>query len=206
MRDSLNSAIVDDAVDALRRGGVIVYPTETLYGLGADATNPSALAKLLALKVHRDGKPISVLVSERAMLDVVAARVAPIAEHLIERFWPGPLTLVVEARADVSDELTAGSGTIGVRWSSHPIASALVARLNRPITAPSANPSGAAPATTIAEARAYFGDRIEVYVDAGTCSVGAGSTIVDATGATPRILREGAIPSRTIAAALAEAA
>ena len=206
MLDSPSSAALEAALTALRRGDVVVYPTETLYGLGADSTSPHALAQLIALKGRRDGKPISVLVDGRDMLDAVAASLTPMAERLIARFWPGPLTLVVAARASVSEILTAGSGTIGVRWSSHPIATALVAGLGRPLTAPSANPTDAAPALSIEQARAYFGTRVAAYVDGGRCAGGVGSTVVDVTDETPRVLREGAIAVAALRTAAAEAA
>jgi L-threonylcarbamoyladenylate synthase len=206
MPSSASNAAVDDAVAALRRGELIVYPTETLYGVGADATSAAALERLLALKVRTADKPTSVLVADRAMLDLIAADVPAIAERLLAKFWPGPLTLVLRARASVSPALTAGTGTIGVRVSSHPVAAAIVATLGRPLTAPSANPAGATPAVTVHEARAYFGGRIAVYVDGGTLPGGRGSTVVDVTGNPLRVLREGAVSSAALRATLAEAA
>jgi len=206
MLDSPSSAALKTAVACLRRGEVIVYPTETVYGLGADATDGDALARLLALKGHRDGKPISVLIDGREMLDRICERVTPLASRLIARFWPGPLTLVLRAHASLSDLLTGGSGTIGVRWSSHPIATALVTQLGRPLTAPSANPSDAAPALSVAQARGYFGSRVACYLDGGPCANETGSTVVDATGDAPRVLREGSISATALRAAAAEAA
>ncbi|MBI1816832.1 MAG: threonylcarbamoyl-AMP synthase [Deltaproteobacteria bacterium] len=210
MRDSLNSAADSTAIAAaaaaLQRGALIVYPTETLYGLGADTSNPAALDALVALKVRADHKPISVLIVGNAMLNTVAARITPLARRLIARFWPGPLTLVMTARPSLSNILTAGSGTIGVRWSSHPIANALVEKLGSPLTTPSANPTGQTPPTTIAQARAYFGDRVASYVDGGRLPGGMASTVVDVTGDQPRVLREGAIAIAALQAALAEAA
>jgi L-threonylcarbamoyladenylate synthase len=210
MHDSLNSAADSTAIDAaaaaLRRGALIVYPTETLYGLGADTNNPAALDALVALKVRTDHKPISVLIVGSAMLNEVAARITPLARRLIARFWPGPLTLVVAARPSLSNILTGGGRTIGVRWSSHPIANALVEKLGSPVTTPSANPAGDTPPTTIAQARAYFGDRVAHYVDGGRLPGGMASTVVDVTGDQPRVLREGAIAASALLAALAEAA
>jgi L-threonylcarbamoyladenylate synthase len=195
-----------EAVAALRRGALVVYPTETLYGLGADATNEAALERLVELKVRPAGKPISVLVSSREMLDRIAARVTPLAERLMTRFWPGPLTLVVAARAGVSEILTAGSGSIGVRLSSHPVATALVAALGRPLTSPSANPAGAEPSITIGQARAYFGDRVALYLDGGRLQGGVGSTVVDVTGEQLRIVRQGTVSRAALRAVLSEAA
>lgn len=191
------------ALEALRAGGAVVYPTETLYGLGVDATDDEALQRLVRLKGREPGKPVSVLVSDTAMLERVAASISPAAERLMRRFWPGALTLVLPAAPHLSDVLTGGTGTIGVRHSSHPLATALVAALARPLTTPSANPAGAPPPRTIDVARSYFGDGVDVYVDAGELPGGVGSTVVDPSP-TPRILREGAIPAASIHAALRE--
>ncbi|MBI4515630.1 MAG: threonylcarbamoyl-AMP synthase [Deltaproteobacteria bacterium] len=206
MHDSQDHCALEAALAALRRAEPIVYPTETLYGLGVDATSAAAVSKLLALKVRAEGKPIAVLVSDRSMLDQLAARVTPLAERLIARFWPGPLTLVVTARHSVSPLLTGVTGTIGVRISSHPTATALVRGLGRPLTTPSANPAGATPPATIAQARGYFGDRVAVYLDGGTLSGGVASTVVEVTTAEVRVLRAGAITDAALRAALAEAA
>jgi L-threonylcarbamoyladenylate synthase len=194
---------LERAIDALRSGGVVVYPTETLYGLGVDATNAAALRRLVALKGREDGKPISVLVSDAAMLSAVASSISPEARRLMRRFWPGPLTLALPAAAGLSPLLTGGGATIGVRHSSHPLAQALVAGLSRPLSAPSANPAGAAPPRTVEEARAYFGEAVDAYVDGGTLSGGIGSTVVEPT-IPPRIIREGAIPTAEVVAALRE--
>lgn len=190
-----------DALAALRRGGVVVYPTETVYGLGADATSDDAVRRVAGLKERDAGKPILVLVSSREMLDAVAGRVPSLAEPLMRRFWPGPLTLVVPAAAGLPRGLTGGGAGIGVRISSHPLARSLVERLGRPLTSTSANPGGAPPATGVPAARAYFGDRVDAYVDGGPAQGGAASTVLDLTGEEPVLVREGAVSS----AALVEA-
>lgn len=171
----------------------MVYPTETLYGLGADAGSEGALRRLVALKGRDAGKPIAVIVATRDMLEDIVPAVPPAAERLIERFWPGPLTLVLPARPTVSPVLTAGRGTIGVRISSHPIAREIVARLGRPVTATSANPGGERPAVEVGEARGYFGPAVDVYVDAGPAAGGPGSTVVDLSGARAVLIRAGEI-------------
>lgn len=190
------------ATEALRRGGVVVYPTETFYGLGVDATNERAIERLLRLKGREPGQPISVLVRDRAMLTTLVRELSRDAIRLMEGFWPGPLTLVLPARKSVAASLTGGTGTIGVRCSSHSTAAGLVAGLGRPVTTPSANPAGAEPPVTVRQARAYFGDGVEYYVDGGTLPGGKGSTIVrlDADGL--RVIREGVIPSADVEAAL----
>jgi L-threonylcarbamoyladenylate synthase len=195
---------VDDlarALSALGRGGVIVYPTETVYGLGADVESSAALARLALLKGREAAKPVSVLVASRAMLDEIAASISAVAERLIGEFWPGPLTLAFTARPGVANVLTAGSGTIAARISSHPTAQALVARLGRPLTSTSANPAGAAAALDVEAARRYFGDEIDAYVDGGKLAAGAASTVVDCSELVPRIVREGAISRAAIEAA-----
>lgn len=194
---------VERAVEALRRGEVVVYPTETLYGLGVDAADQAALRRLVALKGREEGKPIAVLVSDRDMLGEIAAEPSPAAKRLMARWWPGALTLVLAARPGVSPLLTGGGATIGVRCSSHPLAAALVAGLGRPVTTPSANPAGAPPPVTLAHARAYFRDAVGEYVDGGELPGGVGSTVVD-PGPPLRVIREGAIPAADVAAALHE--
>ena len=194
---------VERAVEVLRLGGAIVYPTETLYGLGVDACDERALQRLVALKGREEGKPISVLVSDGAMLHSIVAEIPAQAEILMRRFWPGPLTLALPAKPSVSRLLTGGGGSIGVRCSSHPVATALAAGLGRPITTPSANPAGATAPTALAQARAYFGDHVDVYIDGGTLAGGPGSTVVELVPEL-KIIREGAIPTSAVIAALAE--
>src|SRR5205814_6860951 len=136
----------------------------------------------------------------RAMLDEIAAGVPAVAERLIDEFWPGPLTLAFAARAGVSAVLTGGSGTIAARISSHPIARALVERLGKPLTSPSANPAGATPPLGVEVARAYFGAVIDAYLDGGALPGGLASTVVDCSTESPRLVREGRIPIAAIEA------
>lgn len=186
------------AVAALTGGGVVVYPTETFYGLGADALSEDSLRRLAALKGRDAGKPISVLVSSRTMLLEIVPPLSETAERLMGKFWPGPLTLVLPARACVSPILTGGRGTIGVRISSHPLAEALVAELGRPVTATSANPSGREPATSVSQARGYFGSRVDAYLDGGPAPAGPGSTVIELSGDRAVLIREGVIPVSAI--------
>ena len=191
---------LERAVAALERGGTIVYPTETVYGLGADATSENALQRLAALKQRERGKPIAVLVSSREMLEQIVAAVPAAAARLIDEFWPGPLTLAFLAKGGVSAVLTGGSGTVAARISSHPIAQALVERLGKPLTSPSANPAGAPPTREIEAARAYFGAAIDAYIDGGAVPGGPASTVVDCSTASPRLVREGRISAAAIEA------
>jgi L-threonylcarbamoyladenylate synthase len=185
---------LDVALAALRRGAAIVYPTETFYGLGARALDAPAVAAVVALKGRDARKPIALIVRDAAMLPQVVARVPAAAERMMARCWPGPLTLVLPARDDLPPALTGGSGWIGVRVSSHPVAQALVAELGEPITATSANPGGAPPALDVETARGYFAERVAAYVDGGRLAGGLGSTVVLVADDVARVIRRGATP------------
>jgi L-threonylcarbamoyladenylate synthase len=177
-------------LEALRRGEVIGFPTETFYGLGADALAPQALDGLRALKGRGVEKAISVLIDE-ATLDQVVAEISPRARALMAAHWPGPLTIALPARSGLPAGLVS-EGCVAVRHSPHPVAQALVAGLGRPLTATSANPAGGAPATTAAAVRAHFGDRCLV-VDGGATPGGLPSTLVRVRGEVVEVLRAGAI-------------
>ena len=180
-----------------------MFPTETVYGLGADARSAAAVDRLVAVRGREETKPILVLVRDLAMAETVAAEIPPAARRLAARFWPGVLTLVLPARAGLPAPLTAGSGTIGVRVSAHPYAAALVVGLGAPVTAPSANPPGAEPPRRLAEARAYFGERVAVYLEGGALRGGA-STVAAVEGERLRILRPGLVSEAELRAALGE--
>jgi L-threonylcarbamoyladenylate synthase len=178
------------AVAALRRGEIVAYPTETFYGLGVDALDELALARLRALK-GRDGKAISVLVDGRAMLDSLCSSVPPLAVALMKRHWPGALTIALPARPDIPGALV-DDGCVAVRQSPHPTAQALVSGLGRPLTTTSANRAGEPPATTDDAVVEIFGGRCRV-VHGGATPGGAPSTLVRVRGAKLEILRRGAI-------------
>jgi L-threonylcarbamoyladenylate synthase len=181
----------------------VVLPTETVYGLGADARSAAAVAHLVAVRGREEGKPILVLVRDLAMAAEVAAEISEAARRLAARFWPGPLTLVLPARPGLAAPLTAGTGTIGVRAPGHPVAAALVDGLGGPVTAPSANPPGGAPPRRLAEARAHFGERVVVYLDGGLLP-GGGSTVAAVEGGRVRVLRPGPVGEPALRAALGE--
>jgi L-threonylcarbamoyladenylate synthase len=193
---------LDAAVACLRAGTLVVFPTESVYGLGADARSAEAVARLVAVRGREPGKPILVLVRDLAMAESMSAGLPPRAIRLAERFWPGPLTIVVPARAGLAEPLVAGTGTIGMRVSSHATAAALVAALGGPVTAPSANPPGAAPPRRVDEARAYFGDGVGTYLDGGTLPGGV-STVVAVDRHGVRVLRDGLVSRAAVDAALA---
>jgi L-threonylcarbamoyladenylate synthase len=178
------------AVAALRRGEIVAYPTETFYGLGVDALDELALARLRALK-GRDGKPISVIVDGPAMIETICGDVPPAAARLMQRYWPGALTIALPARQNLPATLIS-DGCVAVRQSSHPTAQQLVSRLGRPLTATSANRAGESPATTDEAVERIFAGRCRV-LHAGATAGGAPSTLVRVRGAEVEILRRGAI-------------
>jgi len=175
------------------RGGVAAFPTETFYGLGADAQNEEALQKVFRLKGREENKPLLLLIAEKNWLSGLVSNISPVAERLIESFWPGPLTLVFEASPRLSNLLTAGKGKIGVRISPHPIAQALVQAVGRAITATSANLSGQPSASLAIEVFRSLGNQVEVILDGGQTAGGLGSTVLDVSGPTLKIIRPGAI-------------
>ena len=188
-----SSAALADAVAALRAGHVIAFPTETFYGLGAAALTSAAVRHIFEVKGRPEDKPLLVLVDSIAMVERLAIEIPERARALMERHWPGALTLVLSARPDVPSGVTAGSGTVGVRLSAHPVAQALVRALGQPITAPSANPSGLPPPRTAAEVVGYFPRGLAIVLDGGATAGGAPSTVLDVTVDPPRVLRAGAV-------------
>jgi L-threonylcarbamoyladenylate synthase len=197
-----NDEALATAAGVLADGGIVVYPTETLYALGADAYNPLALRRLIELKARERGKPVAVLIGGVEMLRDLATEISPEAVTLMRRFWPGPLTLVLRAHASVAPALTGGGDGIGVRLSSHPLATALVRALGRPVTGPSANPAARRPPVRADEAWVYFGTRVDYYLDGGTLNGEPASTVVDLRAGL-KVIREGAVSVNEICAALA---
>jgi L-threonylcarbamoyladenylate synthase len=193
VESSTSETAVRAAATVLRQGGLVAFPTETFYGLGADALAPVAVRRILEVKGRPEGKPLLVLVDSLAMVESLALEVPARARALIAAHWPGPLTLVLRARPHVPAGVTAGSGTVGVRLSAHPIARALVRALGRPVTAPSANPTDAAPPTTADRVLDYFQGRIELVLDGGATTGGEPSTVLDVTLDPPRVIRAGAV-------------
>ena len=181
------------AVGTLRHGGLVAFPTETVYGLGADADNAAALARLYAVKGRPGEHPVIVHVGAPAQLAEWAADVPVAARRLGEALWPGPLTLVVRRAARVLDGVTGGGDTVGVRVPDQPVALALLRAFGGGIAAPSANRFGHVSPTTAGDVRADLGDDVEVVLDDGPCAVGVESTIVDCTGDELVILRPGGV-------------
>jgi L-threonylcarbamoyladenylate synthase len=185
--------LVREAARVLRRGGLVAFPTETFYGLAAAALDAAAVRRIFALKARPTSMPLLVLLDARSTLRHVVEDVPERARALMDRHWPGPLTLVFRAAPHVPTELTAGTGTIGVRVPDHRVARVLVAQLGLPVTAPSANPTGAAPPTTADAVLAHFGAALDLVLDGGPTPGGAPSTVVDVTVDPPRVIRQGAI-------------
>jgi L-threonylcarbamoyladenylate synthase len=184
------------AVETLREGGLIGYPTETFYGIGADARSGAAVAKIFALKGRPPSEPIPLILPGAEWLSRVALGVPPAAERLARAFWPGPLTLIVRAASWIPPVVTAGGGTVGVRVSSHPVAAALARDFGAPLTSTSANRSGTPPLRSAREVLAAFPGLL--VVDGGETPGGLPSTLIDLTADPPRLLRSGPVPWQEI--------
>jgi L-threonylcarbamoyladenylate synthase len=193
------------AADVLLRGGLVAFPTETVYGLGADADNPAALARLYAVKGRPGEHPVIVHVGEPTQLGEWAAHVPAAARRLGDALWPGPLTVVVRRAARVLDAVTGGGDTVGVRVPGQPVALALLRAFGGGIAAPSANRFGHVSPTTADDVRADLGDDVDVVLDDGPCTVGIESTIVDCTGDEPVILRPGGVTRERVEQVLGRA-
>ena len=186
-------ALIEEAVDVLRNGGLIGYPTETVYGLGADAYNEEAIERLFKIKGREKDKPISLLVGNVGMLEEVTSRVPPLAMSLIQGYWPGALTIIFEASKRCPPILTGNSGKVGVRISPHRTAQKLLETLKRPITSTSANLSGMPSLSDPLEVYGIFRGRIDLIIDGGKTKGEGESTVIDVTVSPPRILREGIV-------------
>ena len=189
----------DRAVELLRAGELVAFPTETVYGLGADASNPAAVAKIFAAKGRPADHPLIVHLAGHDAVDHWADQVPAVAWELMETFWPGPLTLILKKQAWVPDAVTGGQDTVGLRVPGHPVALELLRRFatvageHAGIAAPSANRFGRISPTTAAHVREELGDRVSLILDGGPCAVGIESTIVDCSGGEPLVLRPGHI-------------
>jgi L-threonylcarbamoyladenylate synthase len=186
------AAALERAAAVLGGGGLVAFPTETFYGLGAAASDARAVRRIFGVKGRDEAKPLLVLVESIAMAEAVA-EVTERARALMAGHWPGALTLVLRARAGLPPQLTAGTGTIGVRLSPHPVARGLVHALGAPVTAPSANLEGAPPPTTAAAVLDVLAGAIDLVLDGGATAGGPPSTVVDLTSDAVRVLRQGAV-------------
>lgn len=185
---------IQAAVQCLRNGGVAAVPTDTLYGLAADAFNAEAIERVFAIKERPEGMALPVLLAGADQLAAVVNRVPAAAEPLAEAHWPGPLTLILERNEALPTRLTAGGATVAVRVPAHPVPLELARLLGRPITGTSANISGAPDPRTLEELRQQVGNRVDCLIEEGPAPAGTASTIVDLSDGEPRLVREGAIP------------
>ncbi len=192
--------IITDAAEVLRRGGLVVYPTDTLYGLGAHAYQPEAVAKVFALKGREADKALPLLLATPEQMEEVAAAVPEAAWRLAEEFWPGALTLVLRRGPRVPDIVTGGGDTVALRVPHHAIPLALVAALGAPITGTSANPAGRPAPRRVDELADELREGVDLVLDAGPCPGGIGSTVLDLTASPARTLRRGAVTQEDIEA------
>jgi len=199
---SVDASSIEHAAQVLRAGGLVGFPTETVYGLGADASNDEALKKIYTAKGRPRNHPLIVHLEDFAAVAQWAKNVPGAAHALARRYWPGPLTLILERADGVSDLLTGGQDTIALRVPSHPVARALLAAFGGGIAAPSANRYGRVSATTADHVRSEFGSAVDLVLDGGACEVGIESTIVDLSGPQPALLRPGSIGAAELEAAL----
>lgn len=193
-----DAAALAQAVRILSRGGVVAFPTDTVYGVGAPGFNPAAVAKLYAVKDRPRHMAIPLLLGRAEDVATVTTSAPPAAWMLIRRYWPGALTLVLRRSGLVPNVVTAGGDTVAVRLPDHAVPRALAGSLGMPLAATSANLSGRRSPVTAAEVLADLGDRVELILDGGPCPGGVDSTIVDLTGERPRMLRQGAISRQEI--------
>ncbi|MBI2918305.1 MAG: threonylcarbamoyl-AMP synthase [Chloroflexi bacterium] len=195
-----------EAVDILTRGGLVAYPTDTVYGLGANAFDPRAVARVFEAKDRPPIEALPVLIPDILFLPWVARDIPEVAWRLAQAFWPGALTLVLPRTAEVPDIVSAGKNTVAVRVPDHPVPRALARLLEAPITGTSANISGQPSPLMASQVRSMFGNRVDLVVE-GECYLGKESTIVEVAGfnATPRLVREGVIPWSAIQQVVAEA-
>jgi len=190
--------ILSLAVELLKNSGIIAYPTETFYGLGAKFDSVDALKKIYEKKQRPRDKAMPVIIGERDLLPVIAVGVSITATALMDKFWPGPLTLILPAGENLSEYITAGTHTVAVRIPGESFALRLAQTAHFPLTATSANLSGLPPARDIETVLRYFGDRIDLIIDAGPTPGALPSTIVDARGSALKILREGVIGRKSL--------
>lgn len=186
------------AGSAIAEGKIVVIPTETVYGLGADAFNPDAVVRVFEAKNRPTFDPLIVHIASADAMETVARTIPRKARLLAEALWPGPLTLVMPKRGEIPDIVTAGLDTVGVRCPAHPVARKIIEYSGTAVAAPSANPFGYISPTTAAHVVRQLGDRVDMIVDGGPCTVGVESTVIDMTHETPIVLRPGGMPLERI--------
>ena len=194
----------EEAAGIIRRGGLVAVPTETVYGLAGNGLNESAVREIYEVKGRPAIKPLSLMVPDESAMEQYCEDVPQQAYALAEKFWPGPLTIVLKAKKAIPSIVLAGGETVGLRCPDHPLTLSLLRQCGLPLAAPSANPSGEASPKTAEQVLSYFDGKIDAVIDGGPCGVGRESTLIDLSRAPYRILREGALPPETIADALVQ--
>ena len=197
-----DSAAIRRAARILQAGGLVAFPTETVYGLGADASNARAVRRIFEAKHRPADHPVIVHLRDAGEVAQWAREIPPAGELLMQRFWPGPLTLILKRTSRVLNEVTGGQDTVGLRVPSHPIAQQLLRAFAGAIAAPSANRFGRISPTTAAHVKEELGDTIDMVLDGGACAIGIESTIIDLSAGTPRLLRPGGIARAELEALL----
>ena len=184
---------LDAAIDAVLRGGVVAFPTDTFYGLAADPRSSAAVRRIFEIKERPQDQPIPLIAADLDQVRAHVGSLSVLAERLADAFWPGPLTLIISASTELCQEVHLGTSRVAVRVPDHAIARALAAGVGCAVTSTSANISGAPPAVALDDVVASLGDRIDAAVDGGRLTGGLPSTIVDTTGVTPVLIRPGAV-------------
>jgi L-threonylcarbamoyladenylate synthase len=192
------SVSIKEAAGIIASGGVVAMPTESFYGLAVHALDENAVERLLSVKERREDHPILILIPSPDVLDDYVLRIPGVARRLIKAFWPGGLTMIFEAKPVLPSLLTAGTGKIGVRVSSHPVATQLAKATGAAITGTSANVTGEPPCRDPEEVFQALGSRVDIILDGGKTAGGKGSTVLDVTMSPPRILREGMVTSKDL--------
>ena len=195
--------VIRQAVEALRRGGLVAFPTDTLYALGADALSAEAVERVLAVKGRARGKPLSVLVPSVEAIAALDVALTAGVRDVLRAFWPGPLTVVVKSSGKFPTVLTAATGTVGLRIPAGAVAQAILAEFGRPVIGTSANKAGGADPGDAKTVQRAIGGQIDLILDGGRVALGVPSTVLDCTAEPARILREGAISRAKLAAAIA---
>ena len=198
IRSELNSSKIEETAQIITNGGIVVFPTETVYGIGANALNPEAIEKIYVAKGRKQDNPLILLVSNQEMLEEIVEDITEVEAKLINEFWPGPLTIIFKRKSCVPDIVTGGLDTVGVRLTSGEIALKLIEACQCPIAAPSANISGKPSGTTVEEIFEELKDKVDCILDGGKTQVGIESTVVRVIDGVPVILRPGKITPEQI--------
>lgn len=203
-RGQPDEARIAEAADILRAGGLVVFPTETVYGLGADGLNPVAIRRVYEVKQRPPLRPLTLMIAARETVAELAVDVPPEAWAVMEAFWPGPLTVVLWKSERVPPETVGGGDRVGLRFPAHPVPCALIRQAGVPLAAPSANRSGRPAPATAQAAQAELGEAVDLYLDAGPADSGVASTVLDLTVRPARLLRRGEVSREALAAVLGE--